>query len=136
MSNLHFVIALCFGIIFLKGTHGCATNVTGATWKFTVGFDHDIVKAGVETVELCSELCKEDASCHGYTWRSDGIIGWCYMFKSLDGMHACEGCISGTFPENLTGACAGSVEDVLDSGATETFEDCEQFCHDTLGCLY
>jgi hypothetical protein len=120
------------GILFLKGTHGCATSVTGATWKFTWGVDVEI--QGVETVELCSELCREDASCHGYTWLTNGVVSYCYKFKSLDGMHVCEGCSSGTFPENLTGACAGSVEDVLDSGATETFEDCEQFCHDTLGC--
>ena len=111
MSNLNFVIALCLAIIFLKGAHGCATNVTGATWKLTLGLYH---RKAIETVELCSELCKEDASCRGYTWKSDGILGWCYMFKSLDGIHACEGCSSGTFPENLTGACAGSVEDVLD----------------------
>ena len=131
MSNLHFIIALCLGIIFLKSAHGCATNVTGATWKLTIGVDHSKV---VETVELCSDLCNEDASCHGYTWKSNGIVGFCYMFKNLYEIHACEGCLSGTFPENLTGACAGSVEDVLDSGATDTFEDCEQFCHDTLGC--
>jgi len=132
MSNFHFVTKLCLGILFLKGTHGCATSVTGATWKFTWGVDVEI--QGVETVELCSELCREDASCHGYTWLTNGVVSYCYKFKSLDGMHVCEGCSSGTFPENLTGACAGSVDDVLDSGTTDSFEDCEQFCHDTLGC--
>ena len=134
MSNFKLITKLCLGILFLKGAaHGCATNVTGATWKFTWGVDEEI--PGLETAELCSELCEGDASCQGYTWESNDIVGsYCYKFKILDGIHACDGCSSGTFPEKLTGACAGSLDDLLDSGTTETFGDCEQFCHDTLGC--
>ena len=132
MSNFNTVTKLCLGILFLNGAHSCATSVVGATWKFTWGVDEEI--PGVETLELCSELCKSDSSCHGYTWLTNGVVSYCYKFKNLDGMHACGGCSSGTFPENLTGACAGSVDDVLDSGTTDTFEDCEQFCHNTLGC--
>ena len=118
--------------MFLKGAHGCATNVTGATWEFTWGVDEEI--PGIKTVELCSELCKEDASCHGYTWKSNDIVGYCYKFKNLDGLHACEGCSSGTVPENLTGACAESSDDVVDTATTETVEECFKFCHETLGC--
>ena len=132
MSRFHFVTKLCLGILFLKGTHGCATSVVGATWKFTWGVDEEI--PGIETAKLCSELCGNDAACHGYTWKSNDIIGYCYKFRKVEGIHSCEGCSSGTFPENLTGACAGNIEDVLDSGIADTFEDCEQFCHDTLGC--
>ena len=63
MSNIHLAILFCLGIIFLKCAKGCATNVTGATWEFTWGVDEEI--PGIKTVELCSELCKEDTSCLG-----------------------------------------------------------------------
>ena len=56
------------------------------------------------------------------------------MFKNLDGIHACDGCSSGTVPETLAGACAGSVDDIIDQDTTENVEDCAQFCHDTPGC--
>jgi len=132
MSNFQLAIIFCLGIIFLKGTHGCATSITGATWEFTWGVDEEI--PGIKTVELCSELCKEDNSCRGYTWLVNKVVSFCYKFKNLDGIHACEDCSSGTVPEDLSGACAGSIDDVVDTATTETVEECLQFCHDTLGC--
>ena len=81
---------------------------------------------------LCSELCKEDSSCHGYTWLVNEVVSFCYKFKNLDGIHACEGCSSGTVPENITGACEGSIDDVIDTASTETVKECFQFCRDTL----
>ena len=132
MSSFQLIIALCLGIVFLDGALGCATTVTGATWKFTWGVDEEI--QGVETVELCSDLCKEDASCRGFTWLTNGVVSYCYKFKALTGIHACDGCSSGTFPETLGGTCAGSVDDIIDQDTTEDVEGCAQFCHDTLGC--
>ena len=79
-------------------------------------------------------MCKEDSSCHGYTWLVNEVVSFCYKFKKLDGIHACEGCSSGTVPENITGACEGSIDDVIDTATTETVKECFQFCHDTLGC--
>ena len=90
MSSFQLIIGLCLGIAFLDSALGCATTVTGATWEFTWGVDEEI--QGVKTVELCSELCKEDSSCHGYTWLVNEVVSFCYKFKSLGGIHAYEGC--------------------------------------------
>ena len=132
MSSFQLIISLCLGILFLDSVLGCTTSLTGATWKFTWGVDEEI--PGVETVDLCSEYCREDASCRGFTWLTIGVVSYCYKFKSLDGIRACDGCSSGTFPETFAGACAGSVDDIIDEDTTENVEGCAQFCLDTLGC--
>ena len=84
MSNFQLAITFCLGILFLKGTHGCATSITGATWKFTWGVDEEI--PGIDTAKLCYELCQEDTSCRGYTWLVNEVVSFCYKFKNLDGM--------------------------------------------------
>ena len=57
MSKFPLVITFCLGILFFKGTHGCATNITGATWKFTWGVDEEI--PGVETVSSALNCVKK-----------------------------------------------------------------------------
>ena len=97
-----------------------------------MGDDEEI--PGVKSVKIFSNLCKDDSLWHGFTYKSNGIVGYCYKFKGLEGIHACEDSSSGTIPENLTGACAGSVEDIIDQSTTESVKECAQFCHATFGC--
>jgi len=132
MIVFNFGIALLLGTFLVGGAFGCRTTVIGATWEFEWGSDEEI--PGIQTVDKCIDLCKEDVLCHGYTWKSNGIVGYCYKFKNLNGIHACEDCYSGTMPESLVGACAGSVDDILAQDTAENVEECSQFCYDTEGC--
>ena len=132
MTAFYFGLALLLGILLVGGALGCTTTVTGATWEFEWGSDEEI--PGIQTVEKCIDLCKQDVLCRGHTWRFNDIVGYCYKFKNLNGIHACEGCISGTMPESLVGACAGSIDDILAQDTAENVDECSQFCHDTEGC--
>ena len=132
MPAFHFGLALFLGTLLVGGSCGCTTTVTGATWEFEWGSDEEITR--IQTVEECSDLCKEDALCRGYTWKSNDIVGYCYKFKNLNGVHTCEGCSSGIMPEIIVGACVGSVEDILAQDTTDNVDECAQFCHDTVGC--
>jgi len=133
MIVFNFGIALLLGTFLVGGAFGCRTTVIGATWEFEWGSDEEI--PGIQTVDKCIDLCKEDVLCRGYTWKSNDIVGnYCYKFKNLNGIHGCEGCYSGTMPESLAGACAGSVDDILAQDTAENVEECSQFCYDTEGC--
>ena len=132
MSAFYLGLALLLGTLLVRGASGCTTTVTGATWEFEWESDEEI--PGIQTVEKCSNLCKEDVLCRGYTWKFNDIVGYCYKFKNLNGIHACDGCSSGTMPESLVGACAGSVDDILAQDTAENVEECSQFCYDTEGC--
>ena len=132
MSGLHIGLALFLGVYLVGGAFGCATTVTGATWEFEWEIDEEI--PGIPTVEQCSNLCKEDVLCRGFTWKSNDIVGYCYKFKKLNGIHACDDCFSGTMSQSLFGACAESADDILAQDTTDNVDECSQFCHDTVGC--
>ena len=119
-------------LLLVGGAFGCSTTITGATWEYEWESDEEI--PGIQTVEECSNLCRGDVLCRGYTWKSNDIIGYCYKFKNLNGIHSCDGCSSGTMPESLVGACAGNVDDILAQDTADNVGECSQFCHDTEGC--
>ena len=111
----------------------CTVEVKRATWNYHYGSDIEV--PGVQTVEECKELCLNDpVNCRGYTHTTNGVAGFCYKFKQLTGMHACDTCSSGTTPEYMEGACPFEVEDELGEESAESAENCWKKCFDTPGC--
>ena len=132
--NIFYSIIYVFAVI--HGTAGkCANSVqcnSGATWNFESG--RDVFHPGINTVEECSALCGKHEECVGFTWRFDGVMGWCYEFAVLEGIHECSGCESRTVTEMLEGACSAGSEDIIDEFTVESSRECEQLCLDSDGC--
>lgn len=135
MKHCYIPLAILFCHVVLFGTVQsklCADQVKEATWNFLE--ERDVEKSGVDSPETCFQLCEEDSLCKGYTWRTDDIKSWCFMFKQLDNIHACSGCHSGTFPEVVNGACSEGFEDIIHEASTESAEKCADLCYWQAGC--
>ena len=116
----------------------CSNSVKGATWNFQPGIDVEIPY--VHTVQECKQRCVSDPSnCQGYTYTTNGVVGYCYKFKELTGMHECSTCSSGIISngeefEFFDGSCPFYTEDQLAELYSETAELCMTKCLDTTGC--
>ena len=131
LFQLSITLLLFYGPSLIVG--GCTVEVKRATWNYHYGSDIEV--PGVQTVEECKELCLNDpVNCRGYTHTTNGVAGFCYKFKQLTGMHACDTCSSGTTPEYMEGACPFEVEDELGEESAESAEICWQKCFNTPGC--
>ena len=68
---------------FIFGKYVClrsCNTVKGATWNFQPGIDVEIPY--VHTVQECKQRCESDPSnCQGYTYTTNGVVGYCYKFK-------------------------------------------------------
>ena len=71
-----FLVNIFFNI---KTVRGCSTSIKGASWSFEWGVDEEI--PGIQSVDLCQTECQQDVVCQGYTWRYNGIVGYCYKFN-------------------------------------------------------
>ena len=126
------LLAICAPTLILGDS---TITVNKATWKFNYGFDQEII--GVETVEQCQKICLDDPeNCRGYTHMQVGLNGYCYKFKELTGMHACETCSSGTTPQILDGsACTFNKEIKLGEASAKSVDECWKICFETTDCL-
>ena len=78
--------------------------------------------------------CASSPECRGYTWRFDGVVGWCYEFAVLDGPIECPGCHSGTITEVLEGACLAGDDGFIEEVVLESADACAELCYDTDTC--
>ena len=126
-----FFVHLAFKIEFVEGM--CTNAVNGGTWKFKPG--RDVALFGIETVEECSVMCASNSTCKGYTWRYDGVIGWCYKFAVLEDIFESAGVHSGTVTEVLEGSCLAEADAIIDEITTQSSDECAQLCYNTNGCV-
>ena len=111
----------------------CTVEVNHASWQYTEGRDDEI--PGVPTVEECKAHCLSNpVYCRGYTHTTNGVKGFCYLYRELIGMQECSTCSSGTTPEYFEGACRFNNEDEIGAENTESAELCWQKCFETEGC--
>ena len=111
----------------------CRSQVDKATWEFDPSIGEEIHY--VKTVYDCKARCWEDlGKCQGYTFTSNGVVGSCYLFHELNGIHACETCSSGVTYEVVEGACTFDVDNELTEVKTDTVEECYQQCVGTPDC--
>ena len=135
MKSYHLLLAFLYQVVLfgtIQSKFFCADKVKGATWHFLE--ERDVEKSGIDSPETCSQLCEDNSLCKGYTWRTDDIKSWCYMFKKLDDIHSCSGCHSGTFPEVVNGACSEGFEDIISEASTESAKKCADLCYQQSGC--
>ena len=111
----------------------CRSQLEKATWKFHPTVGEEILY--VDNVSDCKARCWEDlGKCQGYTFTSNGVVGSCYLFHELNGIHACETCSSGVTYEVVEGACTFDVDNELTEVKTDTVEECYQQCVGTPDC--
>ena len=129
-------LKVCLTIFALYGPRlvsaDCTVEVKQATWNYAHGSDKKI--PGVPTVTECKDHCLNNSvNCRGYTHTTNGVEGFCYLFKELTGMRECSTCSSGTTPEYFDGACPFNTEDELGEENTDSVQACWQKCFDTTG---
>ena len=129
------MLALMFEAAFLSVAQGykCKVAGQGLTWNFVAG--RDVFSVGITTEQACRQLCSDKPECKGYSWRFDNVVGWCYEFAELEGIHICEDCFSGTLPTRFIGICDTDPENVMDEVLTSSDEECHNACTDTTGCM-
>ncbi len=79
-------------------------------------------------------MCASSPECRGYTWRFDGVVGWCYEFAALEDLHECPECHSEAFTEVLEGACLAGDDGFIEEVVLESSDACAQLCYDTDSC--
>ena len=127
--------AFIFGAALWSVTQGlkCKVAGTGLTWNYVPG--RDIFSVGIPTEQECRELCSAKSECKGYSWRFDNVVGWCYEFAELEGIHVCDDCYSATAPTRFNGNCDTDPENFIALMSTPSAEDCHSACTDTDGCM-
>ncbi len=130
MIGFTYIQLLLFGA---AAASTCRSEIKSATWEFDPSIGEEIHY--VKTVADCKARCWEDlGKCQGYTFTSNGVVGSCYLFHQLIGIHACETCSSGVTYEVVEGACTFDVDNELTEVKTNTAEECYQECTKTPDC--
>jgi len=114
---------------------GCKTIQDGITWQYDE--DTGEVFIDVDSLKTCKDKCLQNNKCKGFTWQpSEGSVDVCIIFFSLEGLHQCDSCTSGTVPLTVNGACAGNDDNIIGHDGMELEEECENRCSQTSGCNY
>jgi len=127
LSNIQLLL------VAFTAVNCCITEVKHATWDFDPSIGAEVPY--VKTVSDCRALCFDYlGNCRGYTFNTNGVVGTCYLFTELSGIHACETCSSGVTYEVVQGACSFNEDNELTEVFTNSAEECFHQCVDNPEC--